>query len=80
MQQATPEELDGPAHWESQEALIFQLQSALLVTSILAAGWKVKNQICGPDLYLIDYWGGKHSDPSLQANAPPQLPTKNWFK
>ena len=44
-QQATPEELDGRAHWESHEALIFQLQSALLVTSVLAVGRKVKNQI-----------------------------------
>ena len=47
-------------------SLVFQLWSALLITSFLAVGLIIGE--------------ANVQNPSLQANTPPRLPTKTWFK
>jgi len=81
-----PQERWIGAHWESQETPVaqltsFRLRSALPVTGVLSVGRGRRESIlyagAEPATRLL---GRQHSDPSLQANEPSQLPAKIVFK
>ena len=81
-----PQERWIGAHWESQETPVaqlpsFRLRSALPVTGVLSVGRGRRESIlyagAEPATRLL---GRQHSDPSLQANEPSQLPAKTAFK
>ena len=62
-------------------ATVFRLRSALPVTGVLTVGRGRRESIlyagAEPAIRLL---GRQHSDPSLQANEPSQLPAKTGFK
>ena len=67
------------------EANCFQpehpLASVIEGTGVLVLGGESRIDMCTEwPKPRLDYWGGKHSDPSLQANEPSRHPAKTLFK
>ena len=74
-----PQERWIGAHWESQETPVAQLPSSASVRITVGRGRRESILYAGaePATRLL---GRQHSDPSLQANEPSQLPAKTVFK